>query len=294
MNERTLGVLRRAFAKQVLAIAGVAADTRLEAAFGRVRRERFLGTDPWTIVRNDGVLVRVPANDPVYAYQNALFAISPSRGVNNGEPSLHARLLHALAPEPGQTIVHLGAGTGYYSAILAALVGRSGRVTAVEIDPYLAAMAKANLADVRNAEVVVGDGASWPRTEVDRIYTNYGVSAPAEPWITALAAGGRLVLPLGVPAAPIRPGGPSFAQQGGAFLIARQDSSFTAKYLGGAFFVHAEGTDAERDPQALARLSDAFHSGKAALVRSLVWKGTIEARRCWYWSPEWALSYDLP
>ena len=33
---------------------------------------------------------------------------------------------------------HVGAGTGYYSAILAEIVGRSGRVTAIEIDPACA------------------------------------------------------------------------------------------------------------------------------------------------------------
>jgi protein-L-isoaspartate(D-aspartate) O-methyltransferase len=80
----------------------------------------------------------LPANDPVYAYQDAVFALVPERGVNNGSPSLHAKMLNDLAVEPGQHIAHIGAGAGYYTAMLAELTGASGRVTAIEFDETLA------------------------------------------------------------------------------------------------------------------------------------------------------------
>jgi protein-L-isoaspartate(D-aspartate) O-methyltransferase len=54
--------------------------------------------------------------------------------------------------------VHIGAGTGYYSAILAELVGTPGRITAIEHDAALAALATRNLAARRNVEVLQADG----------------------------------------------------------------------------------------------------------------------------------------
>jgi cyclopropane fatty-acyl-phospholipid synthase-like methyltransferase len=57
-----------------------------------------------------------------------------SRALNNGQPSLWASLLDHLNLSPGEHALHLGCGTGYYSAILAELVGTQGVVTALEID----------------------------------------------------------------------------------------------------------------------------------------------------------------
>jgi len=50
MDEGKLDVVRRAYAKQVMAAAGVE-DARVEAAFAAVRREDFLGPGPWPILR---------------------------------------------------------------------------------------------------------------------------------------------------------------------------------------------------------------------------------------------------
>ena len=46
--------------------------------------------------------------------------------------------LAAADPKPGDHVVHIGIGTGYYTAILAELVGPTGRVTAIEYDASLA------------------------------------------------------------------------------------------------------------------------------------------------------------
>jgi protein-L-isoaspartate(D-aspartate) O-methyltransferase len=124
-DQEGLAIVRRAFARQMLAHAGVRND-RLERAFAMIRREDFLGTDPWRIVGHPPG-PPLPVNDPVYAYQDAVFALVPERGVNNGSPSLHAKMLNDLAVEPGQHIAHIGAGAGYYSAMLAELTGVSGR-----------------------------------------------------------------------------------------------------------------------------------------------------------------------
>ena len=55
--------------------------------------------------------------------EDALVGIDARRGINNGQPSLHAQALDALGVREGETIVQVGAGAGYYTAILATLVG---------------------------------------------------------------------------------------------------------------------------------------------------------------------------
>lgn len=73
-----------------------------------------------------------PTADPVYLYTDDVVGIVPERHINNGQPSLHAFLLSQAALRAGEHIVHVGAGAGYYSAIMANLVAASGRVTAIE------------------------------------------------------------------------------------------------------------------------------------------------------------------
>jgi protein-L-isoaspartate(D-aspartate) O-methyltransferase len=51
------------------------------------------------------------------------------------------------------TVIHVGAGTGYYTAILAHLVGPEGRVHAYEIEADIAARAAENLAGYPNVRV---------------------------------------------------------------------------------------------------------------------------------------------
>ena len=83
-SEQELAVIRRAFAKQILALAGIEADARLEEAIAAVPRERFLSAPPWPYPARRGA-TRPCSHDPVVLYQDALFALL-SRGVNNGSP----------------------------------------------------------------------------------------------------------------------------------------------------------------------------------------------------------------
>src|ERR1700731_4385265 len=131
-----LSIIRAAYAKQILAAAGVVHNARLEAAFSATRREDFLGPGPWPILRRfEGRwYVPTPDADPVYLYTNDLVGIVPERHINNGQPSLHAHLIHQAAPAAGEHVVHIGTGTGYYTAVMAHLVGPSGRVTGIEYD----------------------------------------------------------------------------------------------------------------------------------------------------------------
>lgn len=294
MTEAELEIVRSAFARQILAVAGVAGNEALERAFRTVRREDFLGSKPWSIIDFAKGPRRLPSNDPVYACQDVVFVLAGERGVNNGSPALHARMLDALAPKPGETVVHLGAGTGYYSAILSHLVGPEGRVIAVEIDPRLAARAEEELQRYANVEVLVGDAAEWPQREADGVYVNFTVMAPSDRWIERLAPDGRLVVPLGVPAQPPRPGAPRFSRHGGAFLFRRDagGGEYHASRLCNAFFIFAEGSTGTIDEAEEASLRDAFRGPGAEFVRSLVWKRPADPARCWISTPRWSLSYD--
>ena len=198
-----LAFLRKVYSAQILATAQVR-NRRLEQAFAAVPREKFMPAGRWTLAGQRGE-IPLPDNNPALLYQDALFALKPSKGINNGEPSLHARMLSHLNVQPGDRIVHVGAGTGYYSAILAELAGPQGQVTAVEFDAELAEMAAANLKDRSNVGVVHDDGARHPQAEAERIYVNFAVERPAQRWIDGLSSNGRLVFPLAAPAESASP-----------------------------------------------------------------------------------------
>ncbi|MBZ9736436.1 MULTISPECIES: protein-L-isoaspartate O-methyltransferase family protein [unclassified Mesorhizobium] len=72
-------------------------------------------------------------------------------------PSLWALVFDHLNTAPGQTVLQVGAGAGYFTAILAELTDSGGRVIAYEIDEEFARRAQSNLAHYAQVEVVSGD-----------------------------------------------------------------------------------------------------------------------------------------
>ena len=286
---RGLAAARRAFAKQMLASVGASDDARLERAFADTPREAFLGAPPWLITRGVGY-TPVP-DDPALLYQDVLVALKADKSLNNGSPSLHAHWLHAARVQIGERVVHIGAGGGYYTAILSRLAGARGRVAAVEFDPDLAAAAAAHLASYGNVTLVQGDGALWPREPADLVYVNFAVDRPASPWLERLKPQGRLIFPLGTIAR--RPGAPSY---GLGLRVERvgDDGVYAARSLGGAYFVRAEGDGrllaegAEREA-----LLAAFESGALAAVRSLRWR-VAASPRALFVGDGWSLGADPP
>jgi len=190
---------RRWYAEDLRLRAPVRRHLAIVEAFAAVPRERFIGPPPWRIIpdRIPRAAPFVPPDgSPRWLYHDVLVAIDEARHLNNGMPSLWARCFDKLEWRPGRRVMQVGAGTGYYAAVLAEMVGPEGRVTAVEVDADLAARARDNLAPWRNVEVVAGNGCAHDPGEVDTIIVCAGATHPAPLWLDRLVPGGQLLLPL--------------------------------------------------------------------------------------------------
>lgn len=220
--------------------------------------------------------------DPRHVYQDVLVAIDEGRRLNNGQPSLWAHLYDRLGLMPGAHVVHVGAGTGYYSAILAEIVGPTGQVTAIEIDPVLAARATENLGSAwPQARVVAADGFTFrPERPADVIIVNAGVTHFAPAWLDSLAAeNGRLLVPL------------TNAENWGGFLLVTRQGGGTRNYP--ARFVHHVGAIpciGGRNREAEARLKEALAKSPLTAVRSLRRAPEEPDASCWLAGEGWWLS----
>ena len=118
-------------------------NRRLIDAFATVPREAFVGPGPWLIQNRHTAPHYLPTKDadPRHLYHDVHIALDASGFVNSGGPGFNAFLLNLLEVQPGETVVYLGMGCGYYAAILAELVGPGGKVMAIEVDPERAAQA---------------------------------------------------------------------------------------------------------------------------------------------------------
>ena len=196
--------------------------------------------------------------------------------LNNGQPSLHAFCLAALAPKQGEHVVHVGAGTGYYTAVLAKLVGDAGVVHAFEIEPELAKRAAGNLANIPAVTVEAKSGAEGPLPSCDLLYVNAGATAPQAIWLDALRPNGRLLFPL-TPAVGV----------GAMLLITKQeDEHFAARFVMQAQFVPCTGA---RTAKMEEKLTAAFRDTGWTKVKSLQRNDAVD-ESCWLAGEGWWLS----
>src|SRR5262249_43441661 len=197
---------RRFYAEEIQYAANLT-STALIDAFARVPREKFLAPGPWHVAMPDlmtGGVSYMPTvdDDPRRVYHNVVIALDRSRDLTNGQPGTLAHYINALHLEPGNRVYHLGAGAGYYTAIIAEVVGADGSVIAIEVHPELGPAAKQNLADRANVTVVAADGGQFDPGECDAMLINAGVTHPLRLWLDRLREGGRLLVPITVSMGP--------------------------------------------------------------------------------------------
>ncbi len=115
-------------------------------------------------------------------------------------PSTAGRLLGALDPDPGDSVLVVGAGVGYTAAVLAEIAGVRS-VQAVDITRRLVYEARENLARAGYGGVLVDcrDGADGlpEYAPYDRVLLEAAAVDPPRALLDQLAPGGRLVMPLG-------------------------------------------------------------------------------------------------
>lgn len=171
-------------------------------------------------------------------------------------------MLDALRLQAGDRVLHLGCGTGYYTALLAHVTGPAGRVQAVEVDEAIAREARGNLAAYESVTVRHGDGTTLPDDRFDAILVHAGVTHPLGVWFDALPVGGRLVLPI----TATFPGVAFISKGVWVALTKSQARLFDARSLG---FTMIYTAVALRDESLNPAIGAALMSGFAEQVRRL-------------------------
>lgn len=276
-----LDEIRHYYAEELRAVADLQSEA-LVRAFAKVPREHFLGPGPWQVFSPGSETDWTTKDaDPRHLYHNLLVVIDAERNLNNGYPSFLAFLIDELQLQLGEHVVHIGCGPGYYTAIMAEVVGSQGHVTAIEIDSGLAARARSNLSYLPHVEVSEGDGGEKHPGSCDAVLVNAGATHPRSIWLDSLRPAGRLLLPLTVT---------DDTDSGGAgrvLKVTRQPEGFSASFVSGVrIFPCVGGRDAELNE----RLKKAFDRGDWKSVQSLRRDPHEVEDSCWFHSEQFCLS----
>lgn len=151
-------------------------------AFRANPRERFLPATVRDLAHIDGPL-------------------SIGLGQTNSQPSTVAAMLRLLDVQPGQHVLDVGSGSGWTTALLAHLVGPTGRVRGVELEPDLASWGAANLAatgqDWATIEVAAPGVLGLPEhAPYDRILVSAEPRTLPDDLVAQLGTPGLMVIPV--------------------------------------------------------------------------------------------------
>lgn len=117
---------------------------------------------------------------------------------SSSQPAIMAIMLEAMRLGRGHKVMEIGAGTGYNAALLAHIVGASGSVTTVDIDPELVTRARRALRRAgAHASVIEGDGRAGHelRSPFDRIIVTASTDHIPRAWWSQLNPDGLLQVP---------------------------------------------------------------------------------------------------
>jgi protein-L-isoaspartate(D-aspartate) O-methyltransferase len=259
-NGLSVAQCRRFYAEELRVVAHLTSPALVEA-FAQVERERFMGPAPWHYASlvapaKDGYRL---TNDVRDLYHDVFVALKPEKFLNNGLPSTLSGCIARLNLAPGARVLHVGSGSGYYTAIMAETVGPEGAVVAVEVDPELAALAAENLMPWPQVTVVHGDGATVVPEPSDAVFINAAVTHPQAAWMECLKDGGSMLLPLCV-------GATENAGKVLAIAITRRGERYAAEPAA-VFGLYS--SPSLRDPARQALLYQAMESKRMGELRSV-------------------------
>jgi protein-L-isoaspartate(D-aspartate) O-methyltransferase len=263
----TLEDCRRFYADEVRFAANLHSQPLIDA-FAAVPREYFLGPGPWEIGSAESRAMSAmaglqmsytPVTDPRDVYHNVVIALDKASDINNGQPSALARWIDALALKSGDRAYHLGCGVGYYTAIIAEVVGTGGSVIGVDVNPALAARAQENLRGSGNVAIHVADGATFDPGECDAMLVNAGCTHPLPLWLDCLRDGGRLVVPLTMATS-------TTIGAGVMTRITRRGTAFGIEVVSSLMIYSCVSA---RDPQREALMRSAMTGGRIMKVKSV-------------------------
>ena len=166
-------------AELVEGLTRVISDPRVLAAFERIPRHLFVG-----------------AAQRRAAYEDRALPLTDGQTIS--QPSMIAIMLEALAAEPSERALEVGAGSGYAAALLSTLVRE---VHAVEIRPALSSLGRAALERAKIGNVVIheADGSEGLPSEApfDCILVSAAARTVPAALVEQLAPLGRIAIPVG-------------------------------------------------------------------------------------------------
>ncbi len=154
-------------------------DPLLLAAMGAVPREAF-----------------VAEHLQEFSYEDSALPIEAGQTIS--QPYIVARMIELAEIKPGDTVLEVGAGSGYAAAVMSRM---ANKVFAIERHEELAKLARARLKRLgyANAEIVIADGTKGLPEEASfqAIIVSAGGPHVPEALRQQLAIGGRLIIPVG-------------------------------------------------------------------------------------------------
>lgn len=145
----------------------------------------------------------VPEELKSQAYVNAPLAVGQGQTIS--QPLTVAFMLELLQPKAGQTILDVGAGSGWQTALLAEIVGESGHVVALEVVPELCEQGtrdieKYHFIERKRVELHCQNATDGflDKAPFDRIIAAASAFEIPAAWKEQLKTGGRIVAPVGM------------------------------------------------------------------------------------------------
>lgn len=187
MNEKHFAILRR----HMVEVIGIHADLEEEELGKGVLEERIL-----TVMLRIPRHLFVPQAIGHLAYQDMPLPIGFEKTIS--QPYMCALMTDLLAPERHETVLEVGTGLGYQTAVLAEL---AGHVWSVEIVEEFADSAQLRLGQLgyTNVDIRVGDGSrGWSEhAPYDKIMVAAAAEEVPGALLEQLKPTGRIVMPLG-------------------------------------------------------------------------------------------------